>query len=129
MTYDKNTSPVGWYVGWYVGSYLLRFVKAGARGNDDPERKFTTWENTVLVKAGSLDEAYVKVAKIGRASSKPYRGGPNGVQVRWQFEGVGSLTPIYEELKDGAEILWEDHSSRKLKTVRSWVKPKGSFRQ
>jgi len=45
MAYDPNHSPVG----WYIGSYLLRFVVLGEERNDDPERKFLVWENTVLV--------------------------------------------------------------------------------
>ena len=50
--YSKDISPVG----WYVGSYVLRFVELNDSGNSDPDRKFLVWENTVIVRAGSLDE-------------------------------------------------------------------------
>jgi hypothetical protein len=58
--YGPNLSPVG----WYVGSYLLRFIVLSETGNDDPECRFLVWENTVLVKAANLDEAYDKVVTL-----------------------------------------------------------------
>jgi hypothetical protein len=125
MTYDKNRSPVG----WYVASYLLRFIELNATGNNNPRRRFLAWENTVLVKAKSLNHAYDKVAKIGRAHSKPYRGGPKGIRVRFVFEGVTHLLPIYEKIEDGSEIMWAEHSSKMLKTLRRMVKPKGALRE
>jgi hypothetical protein len=125
MKYDRNRSPVG----WYVAAYLLRFIEIRAVGNNNPRRKFLAWENTVLVKAKSLDQAYAKVARIGRAASKPYRGGPNGIPVRWVFEGVTQLLPVYEEIEDGSEIMWAVHRSMMLKTLRRRVPPRGSFRQ
>jgi hypothetical protein len=43
MSYDKNRSPVG----WYVASYLLRFIELKDDFNCDLEHRFTAWENTV----------------------------------------------------------------------------------
>jgi hypothetical protein len=122
---DKNTSPVG----WYVASYLLRFVELDRKDIDDPEAKFLSWENTVLVKAIDLDEAYDKTVRIAEESTKPYKGGPDGVDVQWQFEGVTQLVPVYEQIEDGAEIMWAEHAPRKLKNLRKWVGDKGAFRQ
>ena len=64
MTVSKNIAPYG----WYVGSYLSRFIALAEDGNDDPERRFLTWENTVLVRASDLDEAYDKIVKIDAAA-------------------------------------------------------------
>lgn len=125
MAYDKNVSPVG----WYYGSYLLRFVEMDDTRRDDPERRFVSWENTVIVKAKSLDVAYSKVEKIGKAQSKPYRGGPKGVRVRWEYLGVTELLAIHEELTDGAEIAWTERRPRKLQALRSLVRPKHAFIQ
>ena len=125
MTYDKNVSPVG----WYLASYLLRFVELSDEKRDDPEERFLSWENTILVKAKSLDEAYVKASKVARLETKPFRGGPQGVRVKCEFEGITELLPIYEELGDGSEIAWAKHRPRKLKTLRTLVRPNGSFRQ
>ena len=120
MPYDVTHSPVG----WYIGSYLLRFVEIGAAGNDDPRRRFLSWENTVLVRARSLERAYAKVVKLGRAKTKPYRGGPKGFPVRWIYEGVTDLLPVYETLKDGAEVMWTERSPKTVKSLRRLVKSK-----
>ena len=120
MNYDVNRSPVG----WYVGSYLLRFVEIQAASNASPRRKFHSWENTVLVRAKSLKHAHAKVARIGRSKTKPYRGGRTGIPVRWIYEGVTDLLPVYEKLRDGAEIMWTERSPRTVKTLRQLVKSK-----
>ena len=120
MNYDVNRSPVG----WYVGSYLLRFVEIGAVTNASPHRKFLSWENTVLVRAKSLKHAHAKVARIGRSKTKPYRGGRTGIPVRWIYEGVSDLLPVYEKLRDGAEIMWTERPPRTVKSLRQLVKSK-----
>jgi hypothetical protein len=122
---NKNTSPVG----WYVASYLLRFVELGRPDIDDPEAKFLSWENTILVKAADLDEAYEKAASIAKQSSEPYKGGPDEIDVQWKYEGITQILPIYEELEDGAEIMWAEHSPRKLKNLQKLVGGKGEFCQ
>jgi hypothetical protein len=50
MAYDKNISPVG----LYLGAYLFSFVRLKNKWRTNPEGKFASWENTVLVKASSL---------------------------------------------------------------------------
>src|SRR6516164_7214841 len=120
MSYDPNRSPVG----WYVASYLLRFVEIKDERKDNARRKFLSWENTVLVKARSLEHAYAKVTKIARAKTRPYRGGPKGIPVRWVYEGVTDLLPVYEELRDGAEIMWTERTASTVKTLRTLVKSK-----
>ena len=122
---SKNISPVG----WYVGSYLIRFVELLAEGNNDPEKKFLSWENTVIVKASNLHEAYDKVVAIAMQATEPYKGGPEGVPVQWVFEGVTDLLPIYEPLEDGAEIMWAEHQPRKLKNLKNRVKGRDDFAQ
>ena len=61
MSYDSDISPVG----WYLATYQLRFIELDQTGNNDPERRFLTWENTILVKASGIDEAYDKAVKFG----------------------------------------------------------------
>jgi len=34
------------------------------------------------------------------------------------------LLPVYERLEDGAEILWNEHSGRTVKSIRALVQPK-----
>ena len=125
MTYDKNLSPVG----WYLVSYLLRFVELNDDRKDDDEARFLSWENTVLVRASNLDEAHQKGLSVARENSKPYKGGSEGVPVQWKLVGVTDVLPIYEELGDGAEIMWTERAPRKLKNLKQMVRQKGDFRQ
>jgi len=125
MTYDKNLSPVG----WYVVSYLLRFVELEDDKKDDDEARFLSWENTILVRASTLEDAYEKGMSVARANTNPYKGGTEGVPVQWKLLGITDVLPIYEELEDGAEILWTERAPRKLKNLKQMVRRKGSFRQ
>ena len=109
MAHDRNVSPVG----WYLGAYLLRFVELNDPKRDDPNKKFLSWENTVLVRAKSLREAFRKIDHIGKQNCKPYDGGPERVPVKWDYMGVTEVLPIYEELQDGAELAWQERSDRK----------------
>jgi hypothetical protein len=123
MNDSWNISPVG----WYVASYLLRFTERNDPNRNDPEARFLTWENTVLIKAKSLDEAYDKAKKIAKKDTRPYRGGAKGVPVQWVFEGVTTIVPVYEAIEDGSEIMWTERSPRKLKSIRAMVRKKGAF--
>ena len=122
---DKNISPVG----WYIGSYLIRFIELNENDNDDLEKKFLAWENTRIIKAISLDEAYDKLVKEAELDTKPYKGGKDGTPVKWVFEGVTELLPIYEELEDGSEIMYREHKPKKLKKLRKAVYEKNEFHQ
>lgn len=125
MAYDKNLSPVG----WYVVSYLLRFIELNDDRKDDDEARFLSWENTILVRASTLDEAYEKGMTVARENAKPYKGGPEGVAVQWKLVGITDVLPIYEKLADEAEISWTERAPRKLKNLKQMVKSKRSFRQ
>ena len=123
--YSKDISPVG----WYVGSYLLRFIELDSSGNDDPEGKFLVWENTVIVRAGNLEEAYAKLVAIANSGTDSYKGGTEGVPVQWVFEGVTELLPIYEPLEDGAEIMWAEHEAVRLSELRQRAKSLSEFKE
>lgn len=122
---DKNVSPVG----WYVASYLVRFVELNSSDNNNPDNKFLAWENTVIVRADNLDAAYDKVVAIAALDTKPYAGGPDAIPVQWLFEGVTELLPIYEELDDGAEIMYREINPTKLKNLQKLIRQKGEFAQ
>ncbi|MDY0746372.1 DUF4288 domain-containing protein [Paucibacter sp. R3-3] len=117
---QSNHSPVG----WYVATYVHRFVVLD-EDNEDMSRRYTTWKNTILVKAESPNEAYRKAIKVGKLGCKPYEN-MNGQKVRFVYEGLSSLVPIYEELADGSEIFWSSQVSQ-LRTIRKMVKSKGEL--
>jgi len=121
VPYDPNHSRVG----WYIGSYLSRFIVLGEERNDDPERKFTAWENTVLVQAESLDEAFDKIVAIGNDHAEPYKNGLDQ-EVQWAFEGVSELLPVYDAIEDGCEVMWAEYT-KKLKTSGVAPAPKRDY--
>lgn len=125
MSYDKNISPVG----WYVGSYLLRFIEIEDADNQNPNRCYLVWENTIILQADNLDDAYDKLVEHAMTETEPYKGGLKAVPVKWEFEGVTQLSPIYEKLLHCTEIMYEEYENRQLKTVRNWVRSKGEFSQ
>ena len=122
MKIDKNLSPFG----WYVGSYLLRFIELNQDGNFDDEKQFLTWENTRLVKANDLNDAFDKLEKLAKEETEPYKGGPGGVDVQWVYEGITDILPVYDELEHGAELFFSE-SKRKLKTIKKLVGKKKDF--
>lgn len=125
MKHDKNISPVG----WYVVSYLLRFVELSDDKKDDEEARFLSWENTILVRARNLDDAYEKGMAFALENTTPYKGGREAVPVKWELLGITDVLPIYEKLKDGAEIMWAEHAPRKLKNLKKIVLSKDFIRQ
>ncbi len=122
MAFDKNISPIG----WYIASYVLRFVELAEAGDDDPEQKFLAWENTILMEATSIEEAFDKALTFSLRETKPYRGGDKGVNVQWIFEGVTELLPIYEKIEDGSELMYRNYQ-RKLRNISKRVRSKDSF--
>ena len=58
--------------GWYYCSYLLRLILAGSPSAQDPEARFLSYENTVLIHADSSLEAYDKTLRIARKNEASY---------------------------------------------------------
>lgn len=119
---DKNISPVG----WYVASLLHRFEWYD-EDKENFNRRCLAWENQILIKADSPEQAYTKAIKYGKLheeSGEMWETGNEERKGKWRFEGLRSLLPIYDELEDGAEIVWKEYESRSVKKVKSWVKSK-----
>lgn len=66
-------------------------------------------------------EAYDKTECIAKEYSQPYKGGEHNIDVQWDFVEITEVVPIYEELKDGAEIAWTERKARKLKNLRRLI--------
>lgn len=116
----RNKSPTG----WWIASYVLR-----AEWHGEPKRKPTSkclaWENTIILTAKNRDIAYAKAVRIALSNRSEFKDVNNeSRRGGWVFEGITSLLPLYENLEDGAEILWMEHRNKMIKTIRSFVKPK-----
>lgn len=85
---------------WYLADIVLDFLI-----EDDPAN--VVHVNTHLIEAESPDQAYEKALALGRNSEHQYKN-PAGEQVRVVFRGLRQLNVIHDDLKDGAELTWEE---------------------
>ncbi len=123
MKPSKNVSPVG----WYVASYLERF-EFPDEDQSNADRKCRAWENTIIVKAANPQEAYEKViAQATMTQDTEWTRGDGQKGGHLRFEGLSSLLPIYDEIEDGAEIMWRDFKNHKVKTIKNMVRPKAEL--
>ena len=90
------------HTGWWIFREVEQWVPRRRAGKALPARR-PVWENTRLVRADSREEAYRKAVALCRAEhpSKTNDG-------EWRFVGLSLLLPVYEELADGAELLWTE---------------------
>ena len=96
-------------------------------------RRVTTFGNFHLINAETSSIAYEKALKIGKLSNYKFANSDQ-VEMKSSFLGIGDIVPIYEDIEDGAEILWTDYGfisdKRSKKMVRtkkellSRIKPK-----
>lgn len=115
----RNISPHGWWIATYIerAAWDEDLYPAGTK-------RCLAWENTVLIQASDRETAYDKVVALGLAGTTEFSDPDTGKTGRWVFEGLLSLLPVYEELADGAEILWTEHRGRTVGKVRSWIRQK-----
>ncbi len=90
------------------------------------DRRCRAWENTIIVKADNPEDAYQKAIDHATLLSEDtgWMRGDGLKGGRLVFEGLTSLLPIYDELEDGAEILWRDYRNSKVKTIKKMIRSK-----
>jgi hypothetical protein len=101
---------------WYLAGVVEEIVIEG-----DPRN--VVHINTHLIEAGSPDEAFRKANELGRAGEHEYTN-MDGKQVCVSFRGLRSLEVIHDELKDGAELFYEEEVSVLEDELRRWVRAK-----
>ena len=82
--------------------------------------------NLNLIEAASPDEAYEKSIALGRAGESAYENAA-GKLVRVVFRGLRDLFVIYEDLEDGAEILYEEKVGVPEDQLRTMVKERNAL--
>lgn len=92
------------------------------------KRRPATWVNTLLIKAPSLDAAYDKALRLSRAGNKRYRA-VSGKTAYWKVLGVWDLVPIYADLEDGTEIIWQDVSGMPVAAARKNLVTKAQLKR
>jgi hypothetical protein len=58
----------------------------------------------------------MKLGRVGHPSKT------NGGE--WRFVGLSMLLPVYEDIEDGAEVLWTDRGPLSVKRIKKLVKSK-----
>jgi hypothetical protein len=115
----RNHSPHG----WWVASYIERAVWDD-KPNPSPNSRCLSWENTIVLQAPDREAAYAKAVFLASQHSSEFMDDSRSRKGHWIFEGLTSLLPIYDELEDGAEILWVEHRNRTIRKIQSRVKQK-----
>ena len=72
-----------------------------------------------MIRARSRDEAFRKATRLGQA------GHPSQTKDgEWRFAGISLLLPVYEDIEDGAEILWVDRGQMSVSSIKKLVRSK-----
>lgn len=116
----RNHSPHG----WWIASFVERACWDD-EPKDDENVRGCVWENTIILQAEDREAAFEKAMQFGSINESEFDDGDvDGRKGRWCFVGLSSLLPIYDELADGAEVLWTDHGVISLREARQRVKHK-----
>jgi hypothetical protein len=112
------------HTGWWLARFIERF-EYDDENKRNLKRRCLAWENTVLIQAKDREQAFRKAVVRARLVEglESWDAGSSR-KGAWRFEGLTSLLPIYEELADGAEIVWTEHAGKSVETIRRRVKKK-----
>ena len=92
---------------WYIAEIIEKCEPVDRNENQDL-RRVTTWGNHHLIKADSPEKAFDKAVKLGKESEYTFTN-TDKVEMEWIFVGIGELLPIYEDIEDGSELMWNDY--------------------
>ncbi len=101
---------------WYLADIVLEHII-----EDEPRN--VVHINTVLVRANSPERAYARALKIGEESQHEYQN-TDGKKVETKFRGLGDLKVIYDKLRSGAELMYQERIGLPEKDVAKLVSPK-----
>ncbi|APU09684.1 hypothetical protein A5M85_05115 [Cellulophaga lytica] len=117
---------------WYIVE-IIEKCEPVERNEKQELRRVTTWGNHHLIKADSPEKAFDKAEKLGKEAEYKFTNSDK-IEMEWIFVGIGELLPIYEDIEDGTELMWNDYgfiSNRrtmrmpyKKKELMKLIKPK-----
>ena len=94
---------------WYIVE-IIEKCEPIERNEKQELRRVITWGNHHLIKASSPEKAFDKAVKIGKEGEYKFLNSDN-LEMEWIFVGIGELLPIYEDIEDGAELMWNDYGN------------------
>jgi hypothetical protein len=101
---------------WFLADIVEELKVGDAEGS-------TVWINTHLIKATSPEEAYEKALSVGKLCEQVWTN-KDGEQVISRFRGLRDLLLIYENLEDGAEIMWEQQEDVSEQDIQEMIRPR-----
>lgn len=104
---------------WYLADILMEITVEGDSRN-------VVHTNTVLIRAGSPDEAYEKALTKGRTEEISYQN-PDGRLVTFLFKGLRDLIVIQEQLEDGAELTYTERIGMPEDELQKLITPKNEL--
>ena len=117
---------------WYIVEIIEKCEPVNRNDKNDL-RRVTTWGNHHLLKANSPEEAFDKAIKLGKEKNYKFTNSDK-VEMESIFVGIGELLPIYEDIEDGAELMWNDYGfisnrrtmkkKKKKEELMKLIKPK-----
>lgn len=107
---------------WYLVEIIER-CEPNDTDDNRPLRRCTVYGNYHLIKADSIEKAYDKAEKIGREGNYNFKNSDK-MDMKWEFIGIGDLLPIYEDIEDGAELMFTDYGFISAKRSDRFVKSK-----
>lgn len=117
---DSKYSPFN----CYLGKFLDAFKVLEKPDSDHFEFNFDAWEVVVMVRAQNPEEAYDMVIEIAKRDNKRYEGELGGVSVKWCFEGVSELDPVYQTPEFDSDFIYLEHNEIQLKDHKQFVRTK-----
>jgi hypothetical protein len=101
---------------WWLADLAIEFNIEGEAGN-------RVHYNLTLVRADSREEAYEKALHFGAEAESTYTNS-DGHTVNVRFRGLRDLYVIYDQLEDGAELLYEEAIDLPEDELMASIKPK-----
>lgn len=103
-TQEKISNKKG---NWFIVEIIEKFEPVDRNEKQDL-RRVTTWGNHHLIKADSPEKAFDKAVKLGKQKNYKFINSDK-IEMESFFVGIGELLPIYEDIEDGAELMWNDY--------------------
>lgn len=92
---------------WYIVEIIEKCEPVN-RDKKQELRRVTTWGNHHLIKAESPEKAFDKAVELGKKAEYKFTN-IDKIEMEWIFVGIGELLPIYEDIEDGSELMWNDY--------------------
>lgn len=104
---------------WYLADIVIEL-----KIEDEPHNVIHI--NTVLVRASSPQRAYTRALKLGQEAEHEYKN-TDGKMVQCIFRGLRDLIVIYNDLRSGAELIYQEQIGQSEEQIARLISPKNEL--